>query len=138
MSQQNSQKLIEDFYAAFNAKKIDKMVSFVSDDVVFDMNDEELQKGKEAFLNMIKDSVKNYQENVENVVYMVSKDGKHVATKFTFKGKYITTDKSNIPAKGQPYEATAFNYFDIENDKIISARCWYNQKDWLKQVSKAA
>ncbi|MBS0288168.1 MAG: nuclear transport factor 2 family protein [Proteobacteria bacterium] len=136
MLREKSQKLIEEFYKHFNAKDLDKMYAMLSDNVQHEMNDGGMQKGKAAFVKMIQDSTKNYQENVDNVIYMVSDDGKHVATKFTFKGKYISTDESNIPAKGQSYQANAINYFDIENGKIVTAMCWYNHQDWIKQVSK--
>ena len=138
MTQQQSQKLIEDFYAAFNAKQLDKLFALLSDDVKHEMNDSGVMKGKAAFKQLMQDSVKYYDEQVSNPIFMVSEDGKHVSTRFTFKGRYISTDESQIPATGQPYQATAINYFEIENGKITTAICWYNNKDWMKQVSKVA
>jgi len=135
MTQKHSQKMIEDFYAYFNQRELDKIYAMVSDDIVHIMNDVQKDKGKESFIKMMQASTKHYQENVNNVIYMVSDDGKHVATKFTFTGKYINTDDSKVPAKGQPYQASAVNYFEITNGKITTAMGWYDHNDWLKQVS---
>jgi steroid delta-isomerase-like uncharacterized protein len=136
MAREQSQKLVENFYNYFNALELDKIYTLVSDDVKHEMNNSGIEKGKAAFIEMMKKSTKHYREKVENVVYMVSDDGKNVATKFDFKGNYISTDESQIPAKNQPYQASAINYFEIENGKITYAACWFNEDDWKKQVSQ--
>jgi steroid delta-isomerase-like uncharacterized protein len=136
MTRENSQKLIENFYANFNALELDKMVAVLSEDVKHEMNKGGLEKGKAAFSEMMKKSTKHYNEKVGNVIYMVSDDGKHVATKFEFTGKYISTDDSQIPAKNQPYQGTAINYFEIENGKITYTASWYDENEWKKQISQ--
>jgi steroid delta-isomerase-like uncharacterized protein len=126
---------IQNFYQYFNASQLDKLYALVANNVVHEMNYGGAVAGKEAFIQFMQDSKKHYDEKVENIIMMVSEDGRHVSTKFKVKGKYLQTDVSNIPAKGQNYELTALNYFELENGKIVKAQCWYDEGDFKKQVS---
>ncbi len=135
MNQKDAQRLIETFYTLFNAKDLDKLYALIDDNIEFAMNEDQPEKGKAAFIKMMQQVTTDYHEQVDNVIYMLSADGKNVATTFHFKGKYVHTDASQIPATGQTYANNAFNYFEVHNNKIIKAIGFYNHAQWLKQVS---
>ena len=92
-------------------------------------------RGKDKFITFIAANKKNYKEHIDNYILMVSADGRYATTKFIVKGKYMSTDDSLLPATQQGYELEVINYFEIENNKIIKGSCWYNESEWLRQVS---
>ncbi len=136
MPREQTQKIIENLYQYFNAAEMDKVVSLVSDDFTLEVNYGGVISGKEAYKkHLIENKLKYYDEHVESYILMISEDGLNATTKLKVKGKYINTDASKIPAKGQPYELTAINYFELENGKIVKASCWFDDNDWVRQVS---
>ncbi len=132
MPRAQTQKIIENLYQYFNAAEMDKVVSLVSDDFTLEVNYGGIISGKEAYKKHL---IENKHEHVDSYILMISEDGRHATTKLKVKGKYINTDASKIPAKGQPYELTALNYFELENGKIVKASCWFDDNDWVRQVS---
>ena len=46
---QDSQKLIQDYYAAFNAGNMDTFLGLLTDDVIHDINQGQRETGKDAF-----------------------------------------------------------------------------------------
>lgn len=136
MTMAEAKMVVEKFYKYFNALDFDKLFSLVSEDIAHEVNYDGVMTGKDEFIKYMKDSIELYQENVGNCVYMISDDGRNVTVKFIVNGKYIKTDKTMIPAKGQKYVLTVFNYFEIENNKIVKAQCFYDEKDMASQLKQ--
>ncbi len=136
MPKAQTQKIIENLYQYFNAAEMDKVLSLVSDDFTLEVNYGGLISGKEAYKkHLIDNKLKYYDEHVDSYILMISEDGRHATTKLFVKGRYNNTDSSLIPAKGQNYQLTAINYFELENGKIVKASCWFDDNDWVRQVS---
>lgn len=135
MSRAESQKIAAHFYQYFNASELDKLFLLISKDISHEINHGGIISGKDAFIDHITTNKKHYDEHVHDLIFMVSDDARYVAVKFNVRGKYILTDASQIPAKGQTYKLSALNCFEIENGQIIHATGWYDEDAWLRQVS---
>lgn len=137
-SNENSKTIIENFYRYFNNAELEKMVSLFSEDITHEINHGGIKRGKEEVFKHLKYSGEHYKEQVSDFVYMISDDGRYITVKFTVNGKYLKTDESNIPATGQNYVLDVFNYFEIKNDKIVDAKCFYDEAALMNQYKKQA
>lgn len=69
---------------------------------------------------------------------MAPQVGRFVTAKFVVNGKYLKTDESKIPAKGQDYKLDVFNYFEIRNNEIIDAKCFFDESKLIEQYKKTS
>lgn len=136
MNCKKAQEVVEDFYKYFNASELDKLFGLIDDNIVHQINYGKVMFGKDEFIKYVTSSLQHCEEQVTDCILMTSENNRSVAAKFTTKGKYLHADESAIPAKGQNYELSVINYFEIENGKIVNARCWYDENAWIQQVSK--
>lgn len=131
---ESSEKLIRDYYKAFNEKRWEVMLSFLSDEVIHDTNQGDRTKGKNAFVNFMKEMDEFYDENLDNIVVMTEPTGKRAAAEFVCHGVYKTTAPGLPAARGQKYDLPVGCFFEIANGKISRVTNYYNMNDWLKQV----
>lgn len=136
VTSEQSKAIIESFYHYFNTANLDKLFSLISEDIENEINYAEAMKGKEKAIKFIKYNMEHYDEHASDYTYMISDDGNHVAVKLKVTGKYIKTDQSNIPAIGQNYELTVFNYFEIKNNQIFKAKCYFDESELSRQLKK--
>lgn len=129
-----TEKIIRDYYKAFNEKKFDLMLSYLTDEVIHDTNQGDRTKGRNAFVNFMKEMDEFYDEHLDNIVVMTEPSGKRAAAEFVCHGVYKTTASGLPPAKGQKYVLPVGCFFEIENGKISRVTNYYNMNDWLKQV----
>lgn len=127
--------LIRDYYAAFNADNSDRMLEFLTDDVIHDVNQGERRTGKEKFRAFNARMDHNYKEELKDVVVMVSRDGTRASAEFNVHGVYKNTDEGLPPAKGQKYVLPAGTFFAIQDGKISRITTYYNLTDWIAQVA---
>jgi steroid delta-isomerase-like uncharacterized protein len=136
MNKKVTEKLIHDFYDYFNRGEFDKIDALIANDFEHEINYDGIEKGKAAVMAYMKTSAQHYKEIIENYTLMMSEDGSSATTKFIVKGKYIATDASKIPAKGQEYQLEVYNYFEVKNGLFVKGRAFFNEKDFKEQVSK--
>ena len=127
--------LIRRYYDAFNAGNSEEMLACLTDDVIHDVNQGERRAGKEKFRAFNARMTHHYQERLENIAVMVSKDGTRAAAEFNVNGKYLATDSGLPEAKGQTYILPAGTFFAIRDGKIARVTTYYNLTDWIAQVS---
>jgi len=132
---QDSQKLIQDYYAAFNAGNMDTFLGLLTDDVIHDINQGQRETGKDAFRAFMDRMNRNYKEELVDMVIMTSEDGKRAAAEFVVLGQYLVTDEGLPEAKGQKYRLPAGAFFDIRDGKVARITNYYNLEDWIAQVS---
>ena len=94
-------ELIKNYYAAFNAKKFQDMLGFLSEDVIHDTNQGERTVGKAAFTAFLGDMDRFYDEHLDNIVIMTNTDGNRASSEFICNGTYKSTAEGLPPAKGQ-------------------------------------
>ncbi len=128
-------KLIRNYYDAFNAGNTDAMLSFLTDDVIHDVNQGERRVGIEKFRAFNARMTHHYKEKLTELVVMVSKDGTRASAEFNVNGTYINTDSELPPAKGQTYVLPAGTFFAIRDGKIARVTTYYNLTDWIAQVA---
>jgi steroid delta-isomerase-like uncharacterized protein len=128
-------KLIRRYYDAFNAGDSEGMLSFLTDDVIHDVNQGERRQGKDKFRAFNARMTHHYKEELRDIVVLVSKDGARAAAEFNVHGKYLNTDEGLPPAKGQTYVLPAGTFFAIRDGKIARVTTYYNLTDWIAQVA---
>ncbi|MEC4750643.1 ketosteroid isomerase-related protein [Methylomicrobium sp. Wu6] len=132
---QESIKLIQNYYAAFNAGDMDTFLNLLTDDVIHDINQGKREIGKDAFKQFMACMNHNYKEQLVDMVIMASEDGKRAAAEFVVLGEYLQTDEGLPAANGQKYRLPAGAFFDIRDGKVSRITNYYNLNDWIAQVN---
>jgi steroid delta-isomerase-like uncharacterized protein len=131
---QESIKLIQNYYAAFNAGDMDTFLNLLTDDVIHDINQGKREIGKDAFKQFMACMNHNYKEQLVDMVIMASEDGKRAAAEFVVLGEYLQTDEGLPAATGQKYRLPAGAFFEIQGNKVARITNYYNLNDWIAQV----
>ncbi len=129
-----TEKLIRDYYARFNAKDVEGFLALLNEDVVHDINQGGRETGKAAFRKFLGRMNNSYEEQIVDIAVMVSADGTRAASEFTVLGKYLKADEGLPPATGQTYRLPAGAFFVVKDGKVSRISNYYNLEDWLKQV----
>jgi steroid delta-isomerase-like uncharacterized protein len=132
---QDSTKLLEQYYAAFNSGDMDSFFSLLTDDVIHDINQGRRETGKEAFMQFMACMNYNYKEQLVDIVIMATADGRRAAAEFVVLGEYLKTDEGLPAANGQKYRLPVGAFFDIRDGKVARITNYYNLQDWIAQVS---
>jgi steroid delta-isomerase-like uncharacterized protein len=132
--EQTTEKLIRDYYAAFNARDWNGMLALLTDDVAHDISQGGRETGRDAFKAFMAHMDTSYREKVRELVVMVAAGGTRAAAEFELDGEYLKTDGNFPQAKGQRYTLRVGAFFDVKNGKIARVSNHYNLKDWLAQV----
>lgn len=128
--------LLTAYYDAFNRGDTEGMLACLADDVEHHVNQGGVRKGKDAFRAFNAHMTRCYRERLEDLVLMVSEDGKRGAAEFTVHGEYLESDEGLPPARGQTYTLPAGTFFSIRDGKIARVTTYYNLQDWIAQVSR--
>ncbi|MGE4480510.1 ketosteroid isomerase-related protein [Acidocella sp.] len=131
-----TEALIERYYAAFNNADWEGMLSLLSEDVRHDINQSTSQTGKEAFRAFMGEMDRCYKERLDNIVILSDATGTRAAAEYVVHGEYLTAAEDLPPAHGQKYILPGGAFFSITNGKITRVSNYYNLQDWLDQVAK--
>jgi len=129
-------RLIEQYYAAFNAGDMPAFLGLLTDDVIHDINQGRREVGREAFAAFMERMNARYREQIVDLVVMTNDDGTRAAAEFVVLGNYLATDEGLPPAKGQTYRLPAGAFFEVRDGKIARVTNYYNLQDWIAQVSR--
>jgi steroid delta-isomerase-like uncharacterized protein len=129
-----SQELIHNYYAAFNAKEFDKMLEFLTSDIIHDTNQGPRTTGLSAFRSFLADMDCYYDEALSDFSILVSEDGTRASAEFICSGTYKVSCAGLPPARGQRYRLPVGCFFDIRGGKIARITNYYNLPDWIAQV----
>jgi len=130
----DTEKLIRDYYAAFNGKDVKSFLALLTDDVIHDINQGGREHGKKTFAAFLARMNLCYDEEIVDLAVMTNEDGSRAACEFTVLGKYIATDEGLPAAKGQTYRLPAGAFFEVKTGKVARISNFYNLQDWLRQV----
>jgi len=130
-----SERLIRDYYAAFNAGDEATFMALLTEDVAHDINQGERETGKQAFSAFWARMSHCYKETITDIVVLTEPSGERAAAEFTVHGEYLTADEGLPPAHGQKYVLPAGAFFTIRDGKVARISNYYNLPDWLAQVS---
>lgn len=135
MSQTAVARIVERYYAFFNAKDWPGMLACLADDVRHDVNEGAARGGKARFAEFLAHMDRCYDEQISDIVVMTNADGGRAAAEFIVTGVYKETDTALPPARGQGYLLPAGAFFEIRESLIQRVTTYYNLKDWIAQVS---
>jgi len=135
MTAAETRKLIDAYYAAFNALDPDGMTALVTDDVEHRVNEGGIRRGRAKFAEFGAHMGVSYREVLKDIVVFVNEDGSRAAAEFVVHGEYLKTDPGLPPAKGQRYILPAGSFFEVKGGRIARITTFYNLKDWIDQVS---
>ena len=131
---QETIKLVENYYAAFNSADMDTFLNLLTDDVIHDINQGRREIGKEAFTQFMACMNYNYKEQLVDMVIMSTPDGSRAAAEFVVLGEYLKSDEGLPAANGQKYRLPAGAFFEIRDNKVARITNYYNLQDWIAQV----
>lgn len=131
---QDTVRLIETYYATFNAGDREAMLALLTEDVVHDINQGAREVGRETFRVFLQRMDRSYREEVTELVVMAHEDGARAAAEFYILGTYLQTDEGLPPATGQTYRLRVGAFFDIRASQVARVTNYYNLEDWLRQV----
>ncbi len=131
----DSVRLIENYYATFNAGDRESMLALLTDDVVHDINQGASETGRDTFRTFLQRMDCSYREEVTELVVMAHKDGARAAAEFYILGAYLSTDEGLPPATGQTYRLRVGAFFEIVGARISRVTNYYNLEDWMRQVA---
>ena len=80
----------------------------------------------------------HYDEKLDGVTVMTSRDGMRAAAEFNVVGRYLVSETGLPDAKGQRYALPAGAFFAIRDGKIARVTTYYNLTEWIMQVSVEA
>jgi steroid delta-isomerase-like uncharacterized protein len=130
-----TRKIIDAYYAAFNAGDPDGMLALVTDGVEHHVNQGEVRHGKVKFAEFCSHMGVSYREELREIVVFVSDDGSRAAAEFMVHGEYLQTDPGLPEAHGQRYVLPVGTFFALKGGKIARITTYYNLQDWIRQVS---
>lgn len=127
--------VIKSYYQAFNAGDRTKMLSFLAEDVVHEVNQGKAQLGLSAFKDFMGHMDDCYSEQLKEMVIFYDEGTKRGAAEFIVDGKYLKTDGSLPPAHGQTYLLKAGAFLELNNqNKIKRITTYYNLPAWIDMV----
>ena len=132
--QSDTTRLVEAYYAAFNAGDRAAMLALLTDDVAHDLNQGARETGRDAFAGFMQRMDASYRERLADIVVMASADGRRAAAEYVVHGEYLADDAGLPPANGQRYVLPGGAFFEIADGRIARVSNYYNLEDWLAQV----
>lgn len=130
-----NRQIVEQYYAAFNAGDVEAMLACLTDDVAHHVNEGGVRHGKAAFAAFCDHMNRCYRERLEDIVVMLSEDGRRAAAEFTVHGTYLETDAGLPEARGQSYILPAGTFFTLDRGRIARIVTYYNLSEWIRQVT---
>jgi steroid delta-isomerase-like uncharacterized protein len=127
-------ELIQDYYAAFNAGDDEGMLALLTDDVVHEINQGGQETGKDAFRAFLSRMSASYREELRDLVFFVSEDGRRGAAEYVVSGTYLRADTGLPAARGQTYVLPGGAFFSVRDGRISRVTNYYNLENWLAQV----
>jgi len=127
--------VIKSYYQAFNDGDRTKMLSFLAEDVIHEVNQGKAQIGLSAFKDFMVHMDDCYSEQLKDMVIFYDESSKRGAAEFIVDGKYLKTDGSLPPAHGQTYLLKAGAFIELnEQNKIKRITTYYNLPQWIEMV----
>lgn len=138
MSIQSNSKLIQDYYAAFNAKDMERLKSLLTDDVEchFVSSGFEKTTGKDEFVKMSQECYDAFPDMKTSIVNQVineesgAVEGKSIGT---HKGELKFQDW-NIPATGKSVTMNFCEIYRFRNGKIASVHTYADNLSLLEDL----
>jgi steroid delta-isomerase-like uncharacterized protein len=130
-----TKELITAYYSAFNRRDIESFLSLLTEDVEHHINQGKVEIGKNAFRDFMGVMDAHYDEQVQDLVVMVSDNGERASAEFTILGVYKKSQEGLPKAKSQKYKISVGAFFSVKSGKISRISNFYNLNHWIEMVS---
>lgn len=130
------QDIVRAYYAAYNEKNTDQLSALMMADVVYEPNQGKKMTGSDKYKEYVADTFKTVEEKCNDLVVYSSSRSKKIVAKTNVSGKYIKDVEGYPKAHGQSYKIQVLEVFEIVDSKIKSLSTYYNEKDWVAQISR--
>jgi steroid delta-isomerase-like uncharacterized protein len=132
---QHAIAVVQSYYDAFNQRDWERMLSYLHDDVVHDLNQGAREIGRALFASFLQRMHASYSEQLHDIVLLANEDGSRVAAEYVVHGQYHHADEGLPPAHGQTYVLPGGAFFAVDDARITRVSNYYNLQDWIRQVS---
>jgi steroid delta-isomerase-like uncharacterized protein len=130
----DTRRLIERYYAAFDAGDWSGLLALLDPDVVHDISQGPREHGRAAFAAFLERMARCYAERIVELRILVGADGTHAAAEYVVEGRYLATDAGLPEARGQCYRLPGAAFFAVQGGRITRVSNHYNLRDWLAQI----
>jgi steroid delta-isomerase-like uncharacterized protein len=127
--------IVKQYYAYFNQKNWDGMLSLLHPKVHHEPNQGEARIGNEKFTEFMQKMDEAYEETLTDMVFFNSSDDTRIAAEFVVNGVYKKAEEGLPPAHGQSYVLPAGAFLEVKEEKITRVTTYYNLPLWIKLVS---
>jgi len=131
-------RLVQDYYAAFNAGDMPRFLALLADDVLHDINQGTRESGKAAFAAFMQRMNGAYRERLADIHVLADDAGTRAAAEFVVHGEYLRGEPGLPPAHGQRYVLPAGAFFALRDGRVARVTNYYNLQDWIAQVEHGA
>ena len=128
-------EIVQNYYAAFNAKNWAGMLALVAPDIRHEPNQGEVRVGLEKFTEFLGTMDTSYEETLTDMVFFTEPSGQRVAVEFTVNGMYKQGEAGLPEAHGQTYVLPAAAFVEVSDGKIARVTTFYNLPLWIRLVS---
>ena len=126
--------LIRHYYETFNSGDREALLDLLDEEVVHEINEGEVETGKQAFREFLARMDRSYRETVEDLAVFTGEDPSRAAAEFFIRGEYLATDEGLPEAAGQTYHLRVGAFFEVRDGRILRVTIHYNLQAWLKMV----
>lgn len=129
--------LVKTYYTALDDKDMNQFFSLMDPNVVHEINQSAPEKGVDKFKDFMKRTSSSFNEKFDNIVILVSDDGKHAAAEWVDHGTYFKDYLGmDVGAHNQKYALTGAHFFEIRDGKIARVTSYYNMTNFAAQIRK--
>jgi steroid delta-isomerase-like uncharacterized protein len=111
-------RMLEDYFIAWNSQDVEKILSFYTDDCLYeDVALKRIVRGK-AELRALLESVFTDIAGLKMDIKSVFSSGNWVASEWTMSGRFIHSSFPLLIATGKSFRVRGATIFELSNDKI--------------------
>jgi len=128
------EKMAQDYLAAWNSHDVEKIVSFFTDDCVYeDFGNQKTCHGKTELRDWCNSIFADYPDfKIENKTWFSS--GNRAAYDYTLSGTHSHSSNPAIPATGKKFSIPGVSLLELSGGKIKHKATYYNAAAFLQQV----
>jgi steroid delta-isomerase-like uncharacterized protein len=127
-------KMLEDYFTAWNSRDVERLLSFFTDDCLYeDVSLKRIVRGKaelRALLESVFADIADFQMDIKSVFYA----GRWGASEWTMSGKFVHSSDPLLTATGKSFLIRGATILEISNDKISRNTDYLDLTAFLKQV----
>ena len=129
-----SEKMMNDYVAAWNAHDMERVLSFCTDDVVFEeVPMEKVWRGKKEAKDFAKDTFTNFPDFKIEVKSGFSA-GDQGAGEWVMSGTFANSSTPGMPATGKRFSVRGTSIIEFREGKISRESMYWNLASFLQQV----